>query len=726
MRKICYFLPLLLIATTMAVQAQSIEPADGFIVRDVDYQTVNGSAKLEIETNEHVDYVIYELESPYRIVIDPLDAVWCDYEETIYFDEGLVRSIKFVKGREIPGGPSHPYYPFDFVTVELRSTYPYKFFENDHVVALNIGEALPLRVEPQASLDKAKSIEDELAKEFEGKEAIIKEAETKKQQAEIKIAEAAEAKEKALAEKKILDTARTELTKEKKAINLAKDDLSKEASRLEREKVSLAREKEELARDEDRIKKREEALRKEKMKFEPRPVKDYKDMPPPEDYLNKDLTLDECIQLAISNSMPTRIAKERVRLAKLKVNEAFRELFPEVSFILDETSGRISERPYIGRKVGFEFKQTIFHGGELVYLWEQSKINLKVAEENLNKEKEDLIFDVSKAYYDMAKAINKHKIQKELLEDAKTDFDMVKKEQEFGLISQIDYLNVESSMNQIAHLLVTYENSLSLAKLELNKKMNIDMASEINIVSEFDFKEIDADIQKCMGLALKYRPEYRISYLNTEVAELTEKLAKSQDFPQVDIFGKYLKARELLEPSFESIDNRLKNERVIGATVSVPIGPHTIDYQKKIGKLAPTVTTFESNTKYDLNKFRVNLFDNMGRGTNIQDALITYKEALDELNSAEQNIHTDIRQALFSLTESRIKIENSINNINLYEKELNAARVRKGLNEISFYDFIQAKIKLYSEMSAYAETIGDYYISVCRINKAVGLGGYFN
>jgi hypothetical protein len=80
--------------------AKAMEGADPFVIQDIEYKSYNGTAQIEIATNAEVNYVVYELEDPYRIVIDPLDSVWCDFEEAVYFREGVIRSIQFIKGRE--------------------------------------------------------------------------------------------------------------------------------------------------------------------------------------------------------------------------------------------------------------------------------------------------------------------------------------------------------------------------------------------------------------------------------------------------------------------------------------------------------------------------------------------------------------------------------------------------------------------------------------------------
>jgi len=714
------------IALSLTIEAKAIEPADTFIIQGIEYQSLNGSAKLDIETSGHVDYVIYELEDPYRIVIDPLDPVWCDYAESVYFNEGMVKAIRFIKGRDVKDGPGLPYYPFDFVTIELVDSYPYRLSEGDYTITLDIGKQKALQEEPEEKIDHAKIIEEKVAQELErimaakdaAKSEIEKTARVKEETGE----RLRQAKEDLVKEKKEISSIKEEVEKEKRAIGLAKDELNKKSTILKKEKAKLAKKKELLKKNEAELEKRQA---QKKLKLEPRPTKEYLGMPLPADYSGKDLTLDDCINIAVSNNLSVKIAKERVRLAKMKVNEAFRELFPEGTVVWDESRGMITNQIYNGRKFGVEFKQVISHGGEQMYLWDQSKVNLKVAKENQNKAKEELVFEVSKAYYELAKGVNKRDFQNELIDDINTDFEISKKEYDFGLIPEIDFMNIESIIRQAYHTLLSYENNLSLAKLKLNKVMNISIDADIKIDSKLELKELDIDLDRCIDLALKFRPEYRVSYLNTEAARFTEKIAKSQTFPQIDIFGKYLRAVEMLEP--HDLGPNLRNERVIGATVSLPFGPHTLDYQKKRGKLAPTVTTFESDTKYETDKLRLSLFDDMARsGSNLKDVAIGYKEALDELNKAEQDVHTDLRESFYSFTEAKIKIRNALSSIELYKKELEAAKIKKGLNEISFYDLIQAKQKLYSEKGTWTDTLGDYYIAVSRINKTIGLGGYFS
>ena len=68
---------------------RAIEPVGPFVIKDIQYQSLKDHVKLAIIWNDYIECVSYELEKPYRIVIDPLEEAYCDYEEKVYFEGRL-------------------------------------------------------------------------------------------------------------------------------------------------------------------------------------------------------------------------------------------------------------------------------------------------------------------------------------------------------------------------------------------------------------------------------------------------------------------------------------------------------------------------------------------------------------------------------------------------------------------------------------------------------------
>ena len=122
--------------------AMAIEPVGQFIIKDIQYQNLQDRMKLTIVMNTYIECISYELEKPHRIVIDPLEEVYCDYQDKVYFEEGLIESIEFIKSKKTDKGPGEPYYAFDFLVVQLRETVPYKVIKEGPSILLDIGEVM--------------------------------------------------------------------------------------------------------------------------------------------------------------------------------------------------------------------------------------------------------------------------------------------------------------------------------------------------------------------------------------------------------------------------------------------------------------------------------------------------------------------------------------------------------------------------------------------------------
>ena len=661
-----------------ALPTLAIEQIDPFIVKDIQYQAFQDKVKLSIIMSTFIECVSYELQEPHRIIIDPMEEVYCDYQDKVHFEEGPLRSIEFVKTREGSKDLDELYYAFDFLVIELTEATSYDIVKDGSNILLLIGQ-------PQmTAIPGVESLMKEMATDRE-REFIEELTKTNKENIQ-----------------ELPPVPPKKYKKEKK------ETTKKTSQTIVQKKLY-----------ENRLKKAEEKFKKEAEEIE-RIIEQEK---PVEINLTNELTLKKCTKIALANHLPIKIAKEQVKLARLKVNESFRELFPAASLLWSESHGKINDTLYRGRKYGFEFKQPVFRGGELFFTWQQTKSNLKIAQENYKKEKEELVYETSKAYYDLAKALNNLDVQEELFKNIESNLDLARKEYELGLSTLIEFLNAQSSFDQVYYSIASAKNSVSLKRLKLNKIMNIDISSELKIAYKLELKEFDINIDECVELAMKYRAELKTKALMVKSAELGERIAKSQTLPQIDVVGKYVKSAEAFEP--RAFGRNLDNERFLGFTVDIPLGSSTAELSHKRGKLAPTVTTFASNTEYATDMYKLNLLDGLDKYTSMKNAAIAHQQALSDLRDVKQDIHSEVREAFYELKEAEIKLRGSANNLKLYEKELLATNLKKGLNEATVSEVMDAKIKLSGEQSTYINAIGDIYLAIAGLNKAIGMGGYF-
>ena len=151
------------------VWAQPSETVSSYVLSDLQYETYPEFSRIIFCSNDKVDFVSYELDDPYRIVIDLLGVSFCELQERVEYDEGLVKSIEIVETPYVqkPQGLDEYFYAADYIIITPRSGFPYTVSsaENGRIIAVDIGTAAPPGIKvsmvspvqdygPESALDK--------------------------------------------------------------------------------------------------------------------------------------------------------------------------------------------------------------------------------------------------------------------------------------------------------------------------------------------------------------------------------------------------------------------------------------------------------------------------------------------------------------------------------------------------------------------------------------------
>jgi outer membrane protein TolC len=129
------------------VIAQSSETVSPYVLSDLQYDSYPEFSRLVFSSNNKIDFTYYELHDPYRIVVDLLGVSFCELQEYIEYDQGLIKSIEIVESQYVqkPQGLDEYFYAIDYIIVTPYSDFPYTISsaENGKVIALDIGTKAP-------------------------------------------------------------------------------------------------------------------------------------------------------------------------------------------------------------------------------------------------------------------------------------------------------------------------------------------------------------------------------------------------------------------------------------------------------------------------------------------------------------------------------------------------------------------------------------------------------
>lgn len=434
------------------------------------------------------------------------------------------------------------------------------------------------------------------------------------------------------------------------------------------------------------------------------------------------LTIEDCVNIAIENYPPLKTADKQIKLAKLKVKEAWRKLMPSLSLKWDEVEGtEFTGSDYMSRKYGVEAKQPLFHGGELLHVLQQAKVNLKIAQENKRRIKNELTQSVKKAFYSLVRAKEILEQQENLLNEVERIFNSVKSQYQQDLCSELELLDVESKYNEVYFQFISSNEDLKLAELILKQAMNIEGRQPVDIGYSLEFENaLEIDLDSCLELALVNRPGLKINELVTEFTKYGKKIASAKGLPRVDITGSFGQGSEVYKE--ESFD--MNNEWYVGTKVSIPFGGSTAQYSVTKEKNAPYLATYQG-TESIQHSYRINLLDDLKIFSTKKEADIDYEQAKHELDDKKEKVILEVEEAFFAYEKALIQIDAAKSKMDFQYREVEIFRLKRSYGELTDSQVIDSLIKLTQEQFSRVQAITGYYIAITDLNKAIGIDDHF-
>jgi len=441
------------------------------------------------------------------------------------------------------------------------------------------------------------------------------------------------------------------------------------------------------------------------------------------------LTIQQCIDIGLANSVQLDIAEKQIKLAKIRLWESRRKLAPTIKGKWEESSGKISGRRYEGRKLLAEYSQPVFHGGELLYTVGQAEVNLEIVENDYDRIKNEVILQVEKAYYSMDKAIKSSRIQENLYRQAKDLNDSTKGAFDAGAVSKVEYLNVYSKYNQINFQYSSSKEDVELARLILKQAMNTE--ADISIFGVDDPVTKDISIDDCYTLAFANRPEMKINFLMTEYYLYEKRINQAKGWPKVDLSGAWGYSEEdfveqdrIKDGVNYNVEHKFLPEWHAGVTVSVPVFGSTAGYTYTREKWQPVVSTTHG-TEAITHTTTFDVLNNLKHYSDVAESDVDFSRAQHEYNDAKQKVIMEIQEAFFKYKKALLQMEVARTKVEFQRNYVTFLDTKRQMNETPASNVIEEMIKQGEEEFSLLQAIADYYMAVKSLNKAIGIIGYF-
>jgi len=346
----------------------------------------------------------------------------------------------------------------------------------------------------------------------------------------------------------------------------------------------------------------------------------------------KSITLQECIEQALSQNLEIEVERINPRIAEWGVVREQSGFEPAFNGRFNYMSNRTPLDPETARSVGFpliddrELKFGADVGGRLPtgtsydlsaadtryagtlqptnYLHIASTVltldqpllrnfgfapntasvrvarkNRQIATEQFRQRVIDTVSAVIDAYYDLVRAIEDHKAQVEDLDRARTLLEQNRKEVDAGMLPPIEVTQAEAGVAEREEGVIVTEQGIRNQENALKRLISRDSLPLVDVslvpVDHPEMEIVAVDAKESIRTALENRPDFLQAKHELERRGIMLKYMRNQLLPQIDVQGSYgLNGRGITGFS-DTADNLTSAENPqwsVGVVVSIPLG----------------------------------------------------------------------------------------------------------------------------------------------------------
>jgi outer membrane protein TolC len=472
-------------------------------------------------------------------------------------------------------------------------------------------------------------------------------------------------------------------------------------------------------------------------------------------------TLQDLIARAQSVHTQSKAAHENISLYNRRVLLAFRKLFPEASFNFNDREGTLNGSPFSGDDWHVTLRQPIFNGGVLWNTFLQEKASLEAAKKQYDRTLADLVYDLSKAYFEYQRTLQTADEHRAVVEKMKRFAEMSEEKFKEKLISEIEHLNVQSLYSQMQFDLESANQDFELAKIEMQKYLDLSVNDTVTLSKIYDLNDVvlgqavspggaagaksahdvfkgqgkAPELPKLIDLSYGHRPELQVEAAKLQANRLTERVRWGEFLPKANLtyqFGALGEAYTndgaqqggLTGYKDEPV---LKKEWQLMLELTWNAGGNKVSYAFDRDKKAASVQNWYSGgTMLRKNTMSVGVLDGLDAFVNVKQAEVDKLNQVVELEKAEKQVLQDVKQAYYDYQKATIQVNSTVKRLEYRKRLRDFSEYRLSKKEIELSEYLQAESDLARERGELHKALKDYFSARASLNHAVGIQNFLS
>ncbi|WP_223294196.1 TolC family protein [Chlorobium phaeobacteroides] len=415
--------------------------------------------------------------------------------------------------------------------------------------------------------------------------------------------------------------------------------------------------------------------------------------------VDKKVSLDECIAIALENASTTKKAENSLRLQGADILRSYGNFLPKISASASYIPYSLS-RSYTDLTGSANQTKKIKTKSETIDLTLTTSLNIfngfrdyaslqaalkreDAGRFSLSRAKQAIVFDVTQAYYQVLLNQEILAITRENLLSTKDQLTLTDRQFQIGLKSMIDLYQQQAEAANSELSVIQAENQLERSRLELLRRLRIDPLTRLTLApvpkNLFTTLPENIDINALIAAGLEKRPDLKGAELETRAAKWQITQYRGALYPKFDLnFNISTSGTESLSRS---------------------IGGDTIDYS-----YPPLLDQLENLTGYSV-VLSMNwaIFDGFQTRYAIEQAKINYLNQRLDYDDLKSDIQIELQQAASEYSAARKSIESAKTNLKAARAAYEGIKRKYDLGAAGFVELSTSRAALFSAMSSLSQ-----------------------
>ena len=447
------------------------------------------------------------------------------------------------------------------------------------------------------------------------------------------------------------------------------------------------------------------------------------------------ITFDEAVRLALDRSVGLRQAEVAAEARALDVRRQRGLLLPSVSgsvtpvrrfgLAFNQTTGELNNETSDQLDLGLRGNLNLFNGFADVARVDEARRRADAERLDLDRSRQDVLFDVASAYLQLLLDRELVGIQEENLAAEAEQLSRVEALVEGGSRPRSDVFGQRAAVAERRLAVLQAENAVQLSESRLVQLLQLDPFGTYTFAapSAADLPVSDETYaaNALLTEALDARDDLAAQQLRIDAADAAVRAATAGYYPTVDLFASYGTAySSLARRAIPGSQQAIPVTTAGGEQILVDGQPFQIFAGGDIEDVQFVDQLSDNRGGAFGLSIAIPIFDRFVTRSQVQQAKLERENARLQLDLLRQQVAADVRQAVLDYENARARLGVTASQIDAAEAALDAEQLRYDLGASTLVELAQARARLVEAQSARAQALFEFFFRARLIDYARG------